>query len=74
MKKRFLALILCLVMVIGLVPTVFAAQNDGLTLYFDPQNGQNLIIKPGDENVPRQGVQSVDGDQPAASEIREKTG
>ena len=74
MKKRFLALILCLVMVIGLVPTVFAAQNDGLTLYFDPQNGQNLIIKPGDESVPRQGVQSVNGDQPADSEIHEKTG
>ena len=74
MKKRFLALILCLVMVIGLVPTVFAAQNDGLTLIFDPQNGQELIIKPGDENVPRQGAKSVDGDQPAASEINEKTG
>lgn len=34
MKKRFLALILCLVMVIGLVPTVFAAAGDSITVFF----------------------------------------
>ena len=34
MKKRFLALILCLVMVIGLVPTVFAAAGDSITVSF----------------------------------------
>ena len=28
MKKRLLALLLCLVMVIGLVPTVFAAEGE----------------------------------------------
>ena len=35
MKKRLLALILCLVMVIGLVPTVFAAAGDSITVTFD---------------------------------------
>ena len=34
MKKRLLALILCLVMVIGLVPTVFAAAGDSITVSF----------------------------------------
>ena len=34
MKKRLLALILCLVMVIGLVPTVFAAAGDPITVSF----------------------------------------
>ena len=34
MKKRLLALILCFVMVIGLVPTVFAAAGDSITVSF----------------------------------------
>lgn len=42
MKKRLLALILCLVMVIGLVPTVFAAEGDPITVTF----AANLSKKP----------------------------
>ena len=45
MKKRFLALILCLVMVIGLVPTVFAAAGDSITVSF----AANLNIVPDED-------------------------
>lgn len=56
MKKRFLALILCLVMVIGLVPTVFAAEGDPITVAF----AANLSKEP-DEHGPVVEKQFVQG-------------
>ena len=45
MKKRLLALLLCLVMVIGLVPTVFAdepTQTEKTTVHFDVHGGSSV--------------------------------
>ena len=47
MKKRLLALILCLVMVIGLVPTVFAAAGDTITVTFDAKLNEEADEKTG---------------------------
>ena len=57
MKKRLLALVLCLVMVVGLLPTVFAADgteaaSDTYTVTFDthggtPIPGQQVVAKGG---------------------------
>lgn len=72
MKKRLVALALCLIMVIGLVPTAFAARGDILTLCFDAQNAQNgqeseIFYNSGRVDAPRQGMLSKVTDQPSES-------
>ena len=61
MKKRLLALLLCLVMVIGLVPTVFAAEGDvnvkvcylgGGTDHTERYSQGQTVNRPADPNKP----------------------
>ena len=51
MKKRLLALLLCLVMVIGLVPTVFAADPAKTTVHFDMHGGPAIENREIDRNA-----------------------
>ena len=76
MKKRLLALILCLVMVIGLVPFAFAADGDeevkvtGLNLHFIADNdAQQEFWKLGEKYGFQQGAWSKEADAIQASEM-----
>lgn len=51
MKKRLLALLLCLVMVIGLVPTAFAADPAKTTVHFDMHGGPEIENREIDRNA-----------------------
>ena len=76
MKKRLLALLLCLVMVIGLVPFAFAADGDeevkvtGLNLHFIADNdAQQEFLKLGEKYGFQQGAWSKEADAIQASEM-----
>ena len=81
MKKRLLALILCLVMVIGLVPFAFAADGDeevkvtGLNLHFIADNeAQQEFWKLGEKYGFQQGACSKEADAIQASEMTAREG